>query len=55
MTEKVHLDHVGMAFATPGGVFRAVEPLNLSIESGRFVVTVRMHSAGGPIRPPSFH
>jgi ABC-type nitrate/sulfonate/bicarbonate transport system ATPase subunit len=37
MPVKVRLDRVGMAFETPGGVFRAVAPLNLSIETGRFV------------------
>ena len=31
MPVKVHLDRVGMAFTTPGGTFRAVAPLNLSI------------------------
>jgi ABC-type nitrate/sulfonate/bicarbonate transport system ATPase subunit len=46
MAVKVHLDHVGMAFATPGGVFRAVAPLNLSIESGRFVSLVGPSGCG---------
>jgi ABC-type dipeptide/oligopeptide/nickel transport system ATPase component len=40
MPVKVHLDQVGMAFTTPGGTFRAVAPMSLSIESGRFVSLV---------------
>ena len=46
MPVKVHLDQVGMAFTTPGGVFRAVEPLDLSIESGRFVSLVGPSGCG---------
>jgi ABC-type nitrate/sulfonate/bicarbonate transport system ATPase subunit len=46
MAVKVHLDHVGMAFTTPGGVFRAVAPLNLSIESGSFVSLVGPSGCG---------
>ena len=46
MAVKVHLDHVGMAFTTPGGTFRAVAPLNLSIESGRFVSLVGPSGCG---------
>jgi ABC-type nitrate/sulfonate/bicarbonate transport system ATPase subunit len=46
MAAKVHLDHVGMAFATPGGVFRAVEPLTLQIESGRFISLVGPSGCG---------
>ena len=46
MAVKLHLDHVGMAFATPGGPFRAVAPLNLSIESGRFVSLVGPSGCG---------
>jgi ABC-type nitrate/sulfonate/bicarbonate transport system ATPase subunit len=46
MPVKVHLDQVGMAFATPGGAFRAVEPLDLSIESGRFVSLVGPSGCG---------
>lgn len=37
MPIKLHLDRVGKEFATRNGVFRAVEPLDLSIETGRFV------------------
>src|ERR1700755_2342584 len=46
MPAKVHLDRVGMAFATSGGVFRAVEPLDLSIEAGRFVSLVGPSGCG---------
>ena len=46
MAVKVHLDHIGMAFTTPGGTFRAVAPLNLSIESGRFVSLVGPSGCG---------
>src|SRR6185437_11202548 len=37
MAVKVQLDHVGMAFTTPGGAFRAFAPPELAIETGRFV------------------
>jgi ABC-type nitrate/sulfonate/bicarbonate transport system ATPase subunit len=46
MAAKVHLDHVGMAFTTPGGLFRAVEPLTLEIESGRFISLVGPSGCG---------
>ena len=46
MPVKVHLDDVGMAFTTPAGVFRAVAPLNLKIESGRFVSLVGPSGCG---------
>jgi len=46
MPVKVHLDHVGMAFATPGGSFRAVAPIDLEIESGRFVSLVGPSGCG---------
>jgi ABC-type nitrate/sulfonate/bicarbonate transport system ATPase subunit len=46
MSVKVHLDRVGMAFATPGGMFRAVAPLDLQIESGRFVSLVGPSGCG---------
>src|SRR5215470_7474652 len=46
MPVKVHLDQVGMAFATPGGAFRAVAPLDLSIETGRFVSLVGPSGCG---------
>jgi len=46
MAVKVHLDNVGMAFTTPSGMFRAVAPLNLSIESGRFVSLVGPSGCG---------
>ena len=46
MPVKVHLDQVGMAFTTPGGTFRAVEPLDLSIETGRFVSLVGPSGCG---------
>jgi ABC-type nitrate/sulfonate/bicarbonate transport system ATPase subunit len=43
---KVQLDRVGMAFATPGGSFRAVAPLTLGIETGRFVSLVGPSGCG---------
>src|SRR6188768_1593989 len=46
MPVKVHLDRVGMAFTTSGGTFRAVAPLDLSIESGRFVSLVGPSGCG---------
>ena len=46
MPVKVHLDRIGMAFATPGGIFRALAPLDLSIESGRFVSLVGPSGCG---------
>ena len=46
MPVKVHLDHVGMAFTTPTGGFRAVAPLDLSIDSGRFVSLVGPSGCG---------
>src|SRR3954468_3093230 len=46
MPVKVRLDRVGMAFATPGGVFRAVEPLDLSIPQGRFVSLIGPSGCG---------
>src|SRR3982074_402163 len=46
MPVQVHLDQVGMAFRTPGGAFRAVQPVSLSIESGRFVSLVGPSGCG---------
>src|SRR4029078_12066654 len=46
MAVKVHLDHVGMAFTTPGGIFRALEPIDLEIETGRFVSLVGPSGCG---------
>src|SRR5258706_14115460 len=46
MAVKVHLDQVGMAFTTPTGTFRAVEPIDLEIESGRFVSLVGPSGCG---------
>jgi ABC-type nitrate/sulfonate/bicarbonate transport system ATPase subunit len=46
MTAKVQLDGVGMTFATPTGSFRAVEPMQLSIEPGRFVSLVGPSGCG---------
>jgi ABC-type nitrate/sulfonate/bicarbonate transport system ATPase subunit len=46
MAAKVHLDRIGMAFTTPGGMFRAVEPLTLEIESGRFISLVGPSGCG---------
>ena len=46
MAVKVYLDQVGMAFETPEGPFRAVAPLSLGIESGRFVSLVGPSGCG---------
>ncbi len=46
MSVKVQLDGVGRAFATPDGVFRAVAPLELSIETGRFISLVGPSGCG---------
>src|ERR1700744_783323 len=46
MPVKVRLDRVGMAFSTPGGAFRAVAPLDLAIETGRFVSLVGPSGCG---------
>ena len=46
MPVKVQLQNVGMAFTTPGGTFRAVAPLNLSIPSGRFISLVGPSGCG---------
>jgi ABC-type nitrate/sulfonate/bicarbonate transport system ATPase subunit len=46
MSAKVQLDQVGMAFNTPGGTFRAVAPLSLSFETGRFVSLVGPSGCG---------
>jgi ABC-type nitrate/sulfonate/bicarbonate transport system ATPase subunit len=46
MSVKVHLDRVGMAFPTPGGTFRALAPLELQIETGRFVSLVGPSGCG---------
>ena len=46
MPVKLHLDHIGMAFATPRETFRAIEPLDLKIEAGRFVSLVGPSGCG---------
>jgi len=46
MPVKVHLERVGMAFTTPAGTFRAVEPLDLEIPTGRFVSLVGPSGCG---------
>src|SRR5882724_5990846 len=46
MPVKVHLDQVGMAFTTPTGTFRAVAPIDLEIETGRFVSLVGPSGCG---------
>ena len=46
MAVKVLLVQVGVSFATPGGPFRAVAPLNLAIETGRFVSLVGPSGCG---------
>lgn len=43
---KVQLDQIGMSFKTQGATFRALAPLNLSIESGRFVSLVGPSGCG---------
>jgi ABC-type nitrate/sulfonate/bicarbonate transport system ATPase subunit len=46
MSVKLHVDRAGKEFATPGGVFRAVAPLELSIETGRFISLVLPSGCG---------
>jgi ABC-type nitrate/sulfonate/bicarbonate transport system ATPase subunit len=46
MPAKVQLDQVGVSFNTPDGQFRAVEPLSLGIETGRFVSLVGPSGCG---------
>src|ERR1700710_2063550 len=46
MAVKVHVDQVGMAFATPTGAFRALAPLDLEIQTGRFVSLVGPSGCG---------
>jgi ABC-type nitrate/sulfonate/bicarbonate transport system ATPase subunit len=46
MPAKLHLDHVGMAFATPRGPFQALEAVDLHIETGRFVSLVGPSGCG---------
>ena len=46
MSVKVHVDQVGMQFATPTGAFRALAPLDLKIETGRFVSLVGPSGCG---------
>src|SRR5919201_3843562 len=43
---KVHLDGVGMAFATPAGPFRALAPLDLAIGASRFVSVIGPSGCG---------
>jgi ABC-type nitrate/sulfonate/bicarbonate transport system ATPase subunit len=46
VADKVQLDGVGVAFTTPEGTFRAVKPLNIAIETGRFVSLVGPSGCG---------
>jgi len=46
MPVKVLIDQVGVTFDTPDGPFRAVEPLTLEIETGRFVSLVGPSGCG---------
>jgi ABC-type nitrate/sulfonate/bicarbonate transport system ATPase subunit len=46
MPTKVLLDQVGVSFNTPEGSFRAVAPLTLAIETGRFVSLVGPSGCG---------
>lgn len=46
MPVKLHLNDVGMAFSTPRNTFRAIEPLELKIETGRFVSLVGPSGCG---------
>src|SRR4051794_35001032 len=46
MPAKLHLDHVGMAFATPSGPFHALDAIDLRIETGRFVSLVGPSGCG---------
>jgi len=46
MLVKVDLDRVGMAFPTPAGALRALAPIDLQIETGRFVSLVGPSGCG---------
>ena len=46
MAVKLHLDGIGMTFAMPGGEFRALASLDLSIGTGRFVSLVGPSGCG---------
>jgi ABC-type nitrate/sulfonate/bicarbonate transport system ATPase subunit len=46
MAVKLRLDGIGMAFAMPGGEFRALASLDLSIGAGRFVSLVGPSGCG---------
>src|SRR5262245_56955760 len=46
MPVKVHLDNIGMAFPTPSASFRAVAPLDLKIDAGRYVSLVGPSGCG---------
>src|SRR5262245_57018109 len=43
---KLDVDHVSMAFKTPGGVFQALAPVTLSIPQGRFVSLIGPSGCG---------
>jgi ABC-type nitrate/sulfonate/bicarbonate transport system ATPase subunit len=43
---KLVIDHVSMAFKTPGGTFQALAPITLSIPQGRFVSLIGPSGCG---------
>ena len=43
---KLVVDHVGMAFKTPSGLFQALAPVTLSIPQGRFVSLIGPSGCG---------
>ena len=45
-TPKLVVDHVGMAFKTPAGLFQALAPVTLSIPQGRFVSLIGPSGCG---------
>jgi len=46
MTVKVHIDQLGMSFATPSGTFEALAAVDLTIQSGRFVTLLGPSGCG---------
>src|SRR4029077_1828784 len=43
---KLRIDDVSMAFATPGGVFQALDKVTLSVAQGRFVSLIGPSGCG---------
>jgi ABC-type nitrate/sulfonate/bicarbonate transport system ATPase subunit len=46
LVPKLRLEQVSMAFATPGSVFRALDPVTLAIPPGRFVSLIGPSGCG---------